>query len=108
LSLFTFYALERSLNIQEVDLIIGSLLGVPLVSFGVAIPVSVMAIGPYEGAVRVAGEAVSMSPVAATTLGFLFHGISVLGYAVFGVLGLAALGVSLGDLAQPAKAQTHD
>jgi hypothetical protein len=107
-SLFTFYALERSLNIQDVDLIIGALLGVPLVSFGVAIPVSVMSIGPYEGAVRVAGEAVSMSAVAATTLGFLFHGISVLGYAVFGVLGLAALGVSLGDLAQPAKAPTPD
>lgn len=109
-SLFTFYALERSLNIHDVDLIIGALLGVPLVSFGVAIPVSVMAIGPYEGAVRVAGEAVSMSPVAATTLGFLFHGISVLGYAIFGVLGLAALGVSLGDMLQqqPSKAPTND
>jgi uncharacterized membrane protein YbhN (UPF0104 family) len=108
-SLFTFYALERSLDIQGVDLIIGSLLGVPLVSFGVAIPVSVMAIGPYEGAVRVAGEAVNMSPVAATTLGFLFHGITTLAYAIFGVLGLAALGVSLGDmLQQPSKAPTHD
>ena len=55
-----------------------------------------------------------MSPVAATTLGFLFHGISVLGYAVFGVLGLAALGVSLGDMLsrkqpqQPSKTAPTD
>jgi hypothetical protein len=113
-SLATFYALERSLNIQGVDLVLGAMLGVPLVSFGVAIPLSVMAIGPYEGAVRLAGEAVSMSPVAATTLGFLFHGISVLGYAIFGVLGLASLGVTLSDMLsqkppqQPSEATASD
>lgn len=110
-SLFTFYALERSLHIEGVDLLIGSMLGVPLVSFGVAIPVSVMAIGPYEYAVLLAGEAVGMSRVTATTLGFLFHGISVLGYAIFGVLGLAALGVSLGDMmptAQPTSTSVND
>jgi uncharacterized protein (TIRG00374 family) len=97
-SLFTFYALERALAIEQVDLMLGMLLGVALASFSIAIPVSVASIGPFEGAVRVAGDAVRMSPVAATTLGFLFHGISVLGYAVLGALGLIALGVSLGDV----------
>lgn len=103
-SAFTFYALERSLAISGVDLALTAMLGVALAAFSIAIPVSVAAIGPFEGAVRVAGEAVRMSPLAATTLGFLTHGISVLGYAVLGVIGLLALGVSLGDvLAQPQK-----
>jgi hypothetical protein len=101
-SLFTFYALERALDVSGVDLIIGSMLGVGLAAFSIAIPVSVAAIGPFEGAVRVAGDAVGMTAVISTTLGFLFHGIVVLVYAFFGVIGLVALGVSLGDvLKQP-------
>ena len=103
-SLATFYCLERALAIQNVDLGLMTLLGVSLASFSIAIPVSVAAIGPFEGAVRVAGNAVSMSAVAATTLGFLFHGITVLGYAFWGVIGLVALGVSFGDVfARPAE-----
>ncbi len=97
-SLITFYCLERALGIQNVDLGLMMLLGVSLASFSIAIPVSVAAIGPFEGAVRVAGSAVTMSAVAATTLGFLFHGITVLGYAFWGVIGLVALGVSFGDV----------
>ncbi|MEO8396967.1 MAG: lysylphosphatidylglycerol synthase transmembrane domain-containing protein [Chloroflexota bacterium] len=97
-SLITFYCLERALGIQNVDLGLMMLLGVSLASFSIAIPVSVAAIGPFEGAVRVAGNAVNMSAVAATTLGFLFHGITVLGYAFWGVIGLVALGVSFGDV----------
>ncbi len=102
-SLFTFYALERALAISQVDLVLGALLGVALASFSIAIPVSVASIGPFEGAVRVAGDAVHMSAVTATTLGFLFHGISVLSYAFWGVIGLIALGISLSEvMAQPA------
>lgn len=107
-SLFTFYALERALAINGVDLVLGTILGVPLAAFSIAIPVSVAAIGPFEGAVRVAGDAVNMSPVAATTLGFLFHGVTVFSYALFGVIGLVALGVSLGDVMtqQPSAEKT--
>lgn len=97
-SLFTFYALERALDIEAVDLGIGALLGVALASFSIAIPVSVASVGPFESAVRVAGDAVRMSAVAATTLGFLFHGVTVIAYALLGLIGLIALGVSLGDV----------
>jgi uncharacterized protein (TIRG00374 family) len=97
-SLITFYALERALGIEGVDLVIGALLGVTLASFSIAIPVSVASVGPFESAVRVAGDAVRMSALAATTLGFLFHGVTVLAYAVLGLIGLVALGVSLGDV----------
>jgi len=97
-SLFTFYAAERALGIEGVDLFAGALLGVALVSLTVAVPVSVASVGPFEGAVRVAGDAVGMTALAGAALGFLFHGVSVLGYAVFGVIGLITLGVSLGDV----------
>ena len=100
-SLVTFYALERALGISGVDLVMGALIGVSLAAFSIAIPVSVAAIGPFESAVRVAGDAVSMSPIAATTLGFLFHGVTVLSYAIIGTIGLIALGISLGEVMQP-------
>ena len=98
ISLLTFYAAERALRIEDADLFVGALLGVALVSLSVAVPVSVASVGPFEGAVRVAGDAVGMTPLEGAALGFLFHGISVLGYAIFGVIGLIALGVSLGDV----------
>ena len=97
-SLFTFYAAERALGIEEVDLFVGALLSVALVSLTVAVPVSVASVGPFEGAVRVAGDAVGMTALSGAALGFLFHGVSVLGYAIFGVIGLIAMGVSLGDV----------
>jgi uncharacterized protein (TIRG00374 family) len=98
-----FYALQRALNIDGIDRVLSSLLGVTLASFSVAIPVSVAAIGPFELAVQVAGDVVGMNPVTATTLGFLVHGLTVLSYGVMGTIGLVTLGVSLGDvLAEPA------
>jgi glycosyltransferase 2 family protein len=108
-SLATFYALERALYIENVDLVLGSVLGVSLAAFSIAIPVSVAAIGPFESAVRAAGDAVGMSPVTSTTLGFLFHGVTVIGYAVSGTIGLIALGVSLSEmLAQPTTTSASD
>lgn len=97
-SLATLYALERALAIEGVDLVLGATLGVMLVVFSIAIPVSVAAIGPFESAVRVAGDAVGMSTIASTSLGFIFHGATVLSYAFWGVIGLLVLGVSLGDV----------
>ncbi len=104
-SLITFYALERALGITGVDLIMGAFVGVSLAAFSIAIPVSVAAIGPFESAVRVAGDAVAMSPLTATTLGFLFHGVTVLSYAVIGTIGLIALGLSVGDVLKSVEAE---
>lgn len=96
-SLFTFYTLTQALGTTE-NAPLMSVLSVTLASFSIAIPVSVASIGPFEGAVRLAGDAVGMSSVLSTSLGFLFHGISILGYAIWGTIGLLTLGVSLSDV----------
>ncbi len=97
-SMLTFYALVRAISISGVDILEAALLGVALAAFSIAIPVSLASIGPFEGAVRVAGDVVHMSALAATTLGFLYHGVAVITYAVLGGIGLIVLGVSLGDV----------
>jgi uncharacterized membrane protein YbhN (UPF0104 family) len=103
-SLVVFYALEKALDITGVDLLQTAVLGVTLASFSIAIPVSVASIGPFEYAVQQAGQMVGLSEVVSTSLGFLFHGITVLSYAIMGVIGLLTLGVSLSDVmsAKPA------
>lgn len=97
LSLAIFYCLLLALGVEE-NLLLMTVLSITLASFSIAIPVSVAAIGPFEGAVRLAGDAVGMRPVLSTSLGFLFHGINILGYAIWGTIGLISLGVSLGDV----------
>ncbi len=108
-SLTTVYSLARSLGIDNVDMLILSVLGLSLASFSIAIPVSVAAIGPYEAAVKVAGQAVGLAEETALSLGFLFHGINIIGYAVWGVIGLLVMGVSLGDVmsARPSSAESE-
>jgi glycosyltransferase 2 family protein len=96
-SLATLYPLMLALNITNVDGLLATVLGITLASFSIAIPVSVASIGPFEGAIRVAGEAVGMEAAAAVSLGFLFHGMSILNYAIWGTVGLLTLGVSLSD-----------
>lgn len=104
-SLLTFYTLEMAFNVTTVDRGLMSVMSVTLASFSIAIPVSVAAIGPFEGAVRLAGEALRLDPVLATSLGFVFHGVTILAYAILGVIGLLVLGVSLGDVMGGGQAQ---
>ncbi len=104
-SLGTFYVLEIALGVPEGDRLLMMVMAVTLASFSIAIPVSVAAIGPFEGAVRLAGEAVAMAPVLATSLGFLFHGVTIIAYAILGTLGLLTLGVSLSDVMSASKAE---
>ncbi|MDX2163562.1 MAG: lysylphosphatidylglycerol synthase transmembrane domain-containing protein [bacterium] len=75
-----------------------SLIVVALVSFSIAIPVSVASIGPWEGAVRLAGDMMGVPPDLSLTLGFLFHGVAAVGYIVFGMISLLALGISLSEM----------
>jgi hypothetical protein len=82
-----------------------SALSVSMAALGVAIPVTVAGIGPFQGAVRLGGEILGMNAVLAATLGIVFHGVTLLGYAVFGVIGLLGLGMSLGDLMKRADVE---
>ncbi len=96
-SLLTFYPTALALGVTD-GVVMMTLLSVTMASFAIAIPVSVASIGPFEGAVIVSGQAVGMSRAVAGALGFLFHGITVLTYAIWGTVGLLALGVSLSDV----------
>jgi uncharacterized protein (TIRG00374 family) len=104
-SLGTFYCVHRALDIQGVDLVLSAALALTLASFSIAVPVSVAGVGPFEYAVKLAGEAVNMAPTAATSLGFLLHGLNVLSYALWGVIGMLAMGVSLADMVKAAPVQ---
>ncbi len=97
-SLATFMALERAVDLQGVNYLVYAMLGVGLAALGVALPLTLASIGPFQGAVRLAGEMLGVSSVASAALGLLFHGVTLLGYAVFGVIGIIGLGVSFGDL----------
>lgn len=104
-SLLAFYALELGLGVSGANLWLMSALSITLASFGAAIPVTVASIGPFQGAVRLAGEMVRLDSILAASLGIVFHGVTVLGYVVFGSIGLLALGVSFGDLIRRADAE---
>ncbi len=52
-----------------------TLLSITMASFAIALPVSVAAIGPFEGAVRISGQAVGIGTAVSVSLGFLFHGV---------------------------------
>ncbi|MEP6985203.1 MAG: lysylphosphatidylglycerol synthase transmembrane domain-containing protein [Chloroflexota bacterium] len=105
-SFFTLYALVRALNITSADgsaldessRILLTLLGLALASLGNAVPISVAGIGPFEATILLAGQTIGIPKESAISLGFLFHGINIVGYAVWGIVGLLATGVSLGDV----------
>ena len=92
-SLASFYFLHQALGIQ-VNFAHSVPLGVALAALSIVLPVSVAALGPFEAAIIVTGQLVGMDVVAATSLGFLYHGMIVLGCAIWGVLGLLALGIA--------------
>ena len=97
ISLGTFYALMLALGLQE-NAVLMALLSVSMASFAIVLPVSVASIGPFEGAVKVSGQAIGMSATLALSLGFLFHGVNILIYAMWGTISMVMMGVSLGDV----------
>lgn len=96
-SLASFYFLHQALGI-EVNYAQSVPLGVSLAALGIAIPLTIAAVGPFEAAIIVTGQLVGMDSLAAISLGFLFHGLSVFGYIVFGSASLLALGLSPGTV----------
>jgi len=92
-SLLGYYCLHLALGI-ETDYLRSVMLGVSLAALALALPVSIAGLGPFEGAIVLSGNIVGMDPLASVSLGFLFHGVSVLSYAIWGTIGLLALGVT--------------
>ncbi|MCY3780600.1 MAG: lysylphosphatidylglycerol synthase transmembrane domain-containing protein [Chloroflexi bacterium] len=92
-SLVPYYCLHLALGI-ETDYVRSVPLGVALAALAIAVPVSIAGLGPFQGAIVVAGQMVGMDPVESISLGFLFHGVTVLSYALWGTVGLLALGIS--------------
>jgi uncharacterized protein (TIRG00374 family) len=97
-SLATFMALERAIDLQGANYLVYAMLAVGLAALGVAVPMTLASIGPFQFAVVFAGELLGVNSVDAAALGLLFHGITLLGYAVFGVISVLGLGVSFQDL----------
>jgi glycosyltransferase 2 family protein len=93
MSLAAFYFLHQALGI-EINYAISVPLGIGLASLSVALPVSVAALGPFEAAIVLTGQLVSMDSIDAVSLGFLLHGMSVIAYALWGTIGLLTLGIS--------------
>ena len=95
-SLATFYCLQEAMAV-DVNPLLSVPLSVSLAAFGIALPVSIAAIGPFEGAIIVSGQLVGMDSLTAVSLGFLFHGVSVFSVIIWGCLSLLAIGVSPRD-----------
>ena len=93
ISLFTYYCLHLALGI-DADYARSVPLGISLAALALALPVSIAGLGPFEGAIVLSGQIVGMDPLESISLGFLFHGVAVLSYALWGTVGLLALGVS--------------
>ena len=93
LSLLTYYFLHLALGI-DTNYAVSVPLGIALAALAITVPVSIAGLGPFHGAIVVAGQMVGMSPVEAISLAFLLHGVTVLSYAVWGAVGLLALGIS--------------
>jgi uncharacterized membrane protein YbhN (UPF0104 family) len=104
-SMLTFLSLQQALGIDNVDPLTSTLLTLSLASLSLILPVSIAAIGPFEAAVSVAGEAVGLSPVVSRALSFLYHGVTMLGYGLYGVISLMTLGVSLSEMMQAAEVE---
>ena len=92
-ALAALYILHLALGI-EVNYAISVPLGIALTTFSIAMPVSIAALGPFEVAILVTGQLVGMSDLEAISLGFLLHGINIISYAIWGTIGLLALGAS--------------
>ncbi len=105
-SYYTLYVLVFALDIQGVDALLMALIGISLVALGLALPLSVASLGPFQAGVVVAGQILGMDYVEAVTLGFLLNGMSVLSYLFWGAIGLSVLGLNLRGLlaAPPEKA----
>jgi len=93
-SIISLLPLFAALKIEGINILLCAVISVCMASFSIAIPVSVAAIGPFEAAVLAAGQLAGLDGVQALSLGFLFHGVSVADYVIWGIIGFFGLGLS--------------
>lgn len=98
-SYLSFYLSQMALGLTPADWEPAAF-GMTLASFSVALPASIAAIGPFQAAVRVAGETFGVDDIISTAHGFMIHGLAILSYAITGIWGFLGLGVALADVLQ--------
>jgi uncharacterized protein (TIRG00374 family) len=73
-------------------------LSLSLAAFSVAVPLTVGAVGPFQAAVKVAGDVFAVNAITATAMGFLVHGLTIIDYVISGTWGFLGMGVSFGEV----------
>jgi uncharacterized protein (TIRG00374 family) len=107
-SLASLYSLHLALNIQNVNLILSTALGVALASFSIAIPVSIASIGPFQAAIELTGRLVGMERVDSVSLGLIYHAFTSLCYLFWTILAFLDLGISIGDVLKQKRPPAED
>lgn len=97
-SFASLWALVNALNVQGVNVFVVVVMGVCLTALGLALPLSVASLGPFQAAMVVLAPLVGMENSQAVTLGFLANGMAILGYVVWGTIGMFVMGLSLGEM----------
>ncbi len=92
-SMLHYFLLHQALGISP-DSPYGFPLGVSLAALSLALPVSIAGLGPFEASIVLSGSLVGVSALESLSLGFLLHGLTVFSYALWGGIGMLALGVS--------------
>ena len=92
-SLLHYFLLHQALGIEP-DSLYAFPLGVSLAAMSLALPVSIAGLGPFEASIVLSGSLVGVGALESLSLGFLLHGLTVFSYAMWGGIGMLALGVS--------------
>ena len=93
-SIISLLPLFSALKIEGINILLCAVIAVCMASFSIAIPVSVAGLGLFEAAVLGAGQLAGLDREQALSLGFLFHGVSVADYVIWGIIGFFGLGLS--------------
>jgi uncharacterized membrane protein YbhN (UPF0104 family) len=105
-SIFSLLPLFSALRIEGINVLLCAVISVCMASFSIAIPVSVGGFGLFEAAVLGAGQLAGLDKGQALSLGFLFHGVSVANYILWGIIGFLGLGLSPSKVMAASEGET--
>lgn len=98
-SLLSLYSSVMALGLPPSPIFLA--LGMGLSTLSIAIPTTLAGIGLIEGAIQLTGSILQFDSVQTAALGFLYHGLTILGYLLMGIPSIWLLGFSLNDLFKP-------